>query len=91
MEFAQKLEKVLQSACPDGAIHLDTASGGTVSVLIVWDGFADKTDRARQQYVWGKLLAEDTFKRKDLQTITLILTSTPEEHELLRDYPPEED
>lgn len=91
MEFAEQLVKVLEATCPGARVRLDTSSNGTVSVVIIWDGFSDKTDRARQQLVWGKLLADGAFERRDLQTITLILTVTPEENDLLNDYPPSAD
>lgn len=89
MDIAQQLSQALAAAFPQATIMVHRDSGGKAYATVVWQGFATAPDRVRQQLIWGKLAQQLTPEA--LREISLILASTPEEDEVLRDYPPDQD
>lgn len=89
MDFATRLEEVLRSSFPEAEVRVHADSADRAFAVVVWEGFSHQPDRVRQQSVWGQLARLLTPPER--QKVSLILTSTPEEDELLRDFPPDRD
>lgn len=87
--LVDRMRQVLSQSFPGGTVQIEEDSEHRVYGEIVADDFVGESDRMRQQRVWGILARQ--FKPEDLVEVSIILTSTRDEHEMIGEYPPNQD